>query len=190
MVRWPHRSPKGITPQSTGSEISTRARGSEARLRPLLFVLVFSVLAGRGGESGSLTSGSSRLLSSAMDVHMGHREDTNSWDAGPERGLEKGMVNVDGFEIPKHATGWGRVRAMAESSWKRGEQTVGPGPKPLKSYIILRWSSMSPTVHSPACTATPHAPPYILDSPRTRWGGRPGCLLASADGLVCRRVRS
>jgi len=175
MVRWPHRSAKGITLPSTGSEISTRARGCEARLRPLLFVLVFSMLAGRGGESVSLDSGSSRLLSSHMNVHgmygLGQREDTNSWDAGPGRGLEKGMVNVDGFEIPKHATGWDRVRAMSDSSWKRASKTVGPTPRHPQPYTL-----------QPACpTVYPGHPANTL--------GRTTRMLASADDLVCRCVR-
>jgi hypothetical protein len=39
------------------------------------------------------------------------------------------MVDVNGWEIPKHATGWDRIKAMSDSSWKRDAMTVGaPGP--------------------------------------------------------------
>ncbi|KAJ1468129.1 hypothetical protein T484DRAFT_1920754, partial [Baffinella frigidus] len=156
MARRPHRSAQGI--MQPRSEVGPRARGCATRLRPLLFVLVFSMLAGRGGrarDSGSLEPGSSRLLSTHMNVHgSSQRQDAKSWDSGPLRGLEKGMVNVDGFEIPKHVTGWARVRAMSDSSWKRDAKTIEE-----------TWDIVGGNAHS-----DPRLDLLSIDLPQTREG--------------------
>ena len=73
----------------------------------LVIIFGFSFLAEAGGAA--------RGLLGQIVLHTGRRS------GGVVKDIPEGMESVWGYEIPKGATGWQKIKAMAQSSARRAE---------------------------------------------------------------------